>query len=256
MRFLIILIVLISTTSLFGQMQEEVNNALLAKNWTNFQRFAENLSKRDKNISARWAALRDLTKRHQEGIFYFEQYTPDKELANTSNVERFQVNLVHNGKEIIFYQIKQIHYKNSHKTSVILNQYKNEIAYSNFQWAYHDLYDANLNENDLFLEDIVYGERCGRALVTPKEKGLIDDFVANKDTTSLLKWLQSPNSEKQVYAVNGFYELRKTGRVLTKQEEKIIAFIIHKKGNIHICSGCIYDIDDIKNVTKKFFSLK
>lgn len=254
MRYFIVLLIFFSTIPLFGQIEEEVNDSLLGKDWARFYEFTENLSKRAKNISANWTSMRDLTQRHQECIFYFGESSANTQQSPSLVTNRFKLNLIHNGKEIIFYELSEIQYKNAQKSYVRLHQYKNEIYYGNFKWAYHELYGADVDENDLFLEDIVYGENCGIAGTNPKEKDSIDAFVAKKDTASLLKWLQSPNSEKQVYAVNGFYELRKAGRMLTEQEEKIIAFIIHKKGEIHTCSGCMHDSNEIKYITRRFFS--
>jgi hypothetical protein len=88
--------------------------------------------------------------------------------------------------------------------------------------------------------------------VKPKGRRQIDEWVADRNKSKLVEWLTSTNTEKQVYAVDGLLQLKKTGMKLSDDELKIMKFVIGKSGTIYTCSGCIHMHLNIEAVTKEF----
>jgi hypothetical protein len=67
-----------------------------------------------------------------------------------------------------------------------------------------------------------------------------------------LKWLQSTNVETQLYAVEGFYKLKKAGYQIKESELQSIRNVLKKKGTVRTCMGCRYGLNEIQQIAKEF----
>jgi hypothetical protein len=255
-QLLTILIGLFWTSTLFGQVQNDINKVLASKDFVAFKKYADNLSSRENRISSNWECFRDLTTDFQEGVFIFEKSVPDKDNPAISSVYTFRVNLITTMTNIVYYELSE---KKNKKVGndwepyyEPINNFKDEKAFENVKSTFKSVFQSDLNENELFLTDFVYGSHCGFAGVNPNGRQQIDNWVAEKNKAELLKMLKSTNTEKQVYAVDGLLQLKKSGVKLTDEEKKIINFICSKNGTMYVCSGCIHSRQDISSVTKKF----
>ncbi|WP_338811915.1 hypothetical protein V9L05_10910 [Bernardetia sp. Wsw4-3y2] len=253
---LTLLVGLISTSSLLAQVQNDVKKILASKDFIAFKKYADNLSNKEKRISSHWECLRDLTNEFQEGVFIFEKSVPDKDNPSSFSVYRFRVKLVTTDKNIAYYELSEKKYKKVgnewENYFEILEKFKNDKAFDKLKISFKSIYQTDINENELFIIDFVYGKHCGFAGINPTGREQIEEWITAKNKTELLKWLTSTNTEKQVYAVDGLFQLNKMGVRLTDKEVKIINFICHKNGTIYICGGCMYSRQDIKSVTEKF----
>ncbi|MES2516282.1 MAG: hypothetical protein V4580_19160 [Bacteroidota bacterium] len=253
---LTLLATLLCIVSVIGQIQVEVNKILKTKNFTAFKKYADNLPSRSKQISAHWVVLRDLTPDYKEGVFYFEKSIPDKENTDVSSVYTFRLRLITSEKKILYYELsekknKKIagHWEPYYET---IDKFRNDSIYTIFQRSFQEIFRAEVNDRELFVDDFVYGLNCGNTGENPTGRKLINELVKYKDKKELLKWLQSTNTEKQVYAVDGLYQLKQTGLKLTVQELNMIKFVMGKKGTLYTCSGCIHMRQEINSVTKHF----
>ena len=113
-------------------------------------------------------------------------------------------------------------------------------------------FDGELNETELFIDDLVYGQACGIIGEDPKEKMIIDNLVATKNKEELFRWLKSTNFEKQIYAVDGLFQLKGGGETFSSEEIEIINKVLCKKGTIFHCRGCVHSWKDVRMVTYKF----
>ncbi len=255
-QLLTILIGLIWTSNLLGQVQNDVKKVLDSKDFVTFKKYADNLSNREKNISSRWESLRDLTTDFQEGVFIFEKSVPSKDNPAVSSVYTFKATIISTKTIIVYYELSEQKNKKFGNDWVpyyeLIDKFKDNKAFDSLRVSFRSIYQTDLNENELFVIDFVYGSHCGFAGVNPTGRNQIDDWVAAKNKTELLKWLKSTNTEKQVYAVDGLYQLKKVGVKLTEEEVKIINKVCNKKGTLYVCSGCIHSRQDISSVTKKF----
>ena len=79
------------------------------------------------------------------------------------------------------------------------------------------------------------------------------EWVAKKNKDSLLKWLSSTNTERQMYGADGLFQLKKLGVPLSNNERKILKFVVKKRGKIYMCFGCSSSLEDIRAVTADFY---
>ena len=255
-RLLITLIALLATTNLPGQVQNDAKKILATKDFLAFKNFADNLSNRDKRISSHWECLRDLTTDFQEGVFIIENSAQDKNNPGINFIYTYRVTVVTTKTKIAFYELTEMKNKKVGNDwepyYAPIDKFTDEKLYNSLKNAFRGLFKTELNERELFVTDLVYGEHCGFAGTNPKGRQQVDAWVANKNRNELLKWLKSTNTEKQIYAVDGLYQLKNVWTQLNDEEIKMINFVTKKNGTVNVCSGCIHSRDDIRDVTKKF----
>lgn len=255
-QILTILIGLIWASNLIGQVQNEVKEILANKDFLAFSSFADTLSNSEKRISSHWTILRDLTDDFKEGVFYFTKSVPDAKNAAISTVYTFRVRLLTNNKTIIYYELSEKRNRKIQKEWVpyydTLDFYKNDSLFSLLRYSFNKSFDGELNETELFIDDLVYGQSCGIVGADPDEKIVIDSLVAAKNKEELFKWIKSTNLEKQIYAVDGLFQLKEGGITFTSKEIEIIKKVLSKKGTIYHCRGCVHSWKDVEWVSYKF----
>lgn len=239
-----------------GQIQDNVLAALESRNFTAFKEFSDSLTNREKGIRSYWELLRDLTPDFQEGVFIVEKTVPDEHNPNVSLTSSFKVKLLAGKTQIVSYELSEQKYR---KVADQWEAYEETIAgfedtplIEELNASFRTLFHTELNAQDLFSTELVYGEHCGFAAMYPEGRYQIIQFVKNGNREELLKWLKSPNSEKQVYAVDGLFQLYKQGTQPTQEELDIIAFVRHKNGRIQVCQGCLHTKNEIRSVLVKF----
>lgn len=120
-----------------------------------------------------------------------------------------------------------------------------------FSKNYSAFFGTPVKMSAFFVDDVRYGRGCGFAGVDPPERKKLKTLIDNKDTKTLLLWLRSPVTEKQLYAVEGFTELEKKGYKIAPSTQKAIDFIKTKKGTTKVCNGCIYSDVEISTIFSK-----
>ncbi len=239
-----------------AQIQDDVLAALESRNFTAFKEFSDSLTNREKGIRSYWELLRDLTPDFQEGVLIVEKTVPDAHNPNVSSVFLFKVKILTGKTQTAFYELsEQKHRKVADQWESVdetIAGFEDTLLIEELNVSFRALFRADLDKKDLFSSELVYGERCGFAGTYPEGRYQTIQFVKNGNKEELLKWLQSANSEKQVYAVDGLFQLCKKGAKLTEEELRMIAFVMHKNGRIRVCSGCLHSEDDIKTVLTKF----
>lgn len=255
-RLLILLIGLIWTNSLPGQVQNDVKKVLETRDFAAFKTFAEKLSNWENRITARWEILRDLATGFQEGVFTIEKIVPDNDNPNTRTVYTFKVAIIATKDQIAYYELSEKKYdtvgRKRKEYYHPIATFKDKILYENLKNSFKATFKTRLHENDLCKSGYTYGDLCDFAGIVPTGRQKIDEWVARKNKKKLLKWLTSANTEKQVYAVDGLYQLKQAGIKLTEEEINMITFVINKSGNMNTCSGCIYGKREISRVTQHF----
>lgn len=252
----ILLLVILWAGNVRGQIQDDVLRVLESRNFTAFKEFSDSLSNPEKRIRSYWELLRDLAPNFQEGIFVIEKSVPDETDPNVSSTFLFKVKMIVTKTQIVSYELSEQKYRKvadqweSYDDPIA--RFRDEPLFEDLKYSFMALFHAELNEKDLFSNELVYGEHCGFAGTYPEGRYQIIQFVKNGNKEELLKWLQSANSEKQVYAVDGLFQLYKQGMKPTEEELKMIAFVMHKSGNIRVCHGCMHTKDEIKTVLAKF----
>lgn len=182
-------------------------------------------------------------------IQYQEFYPGDE--PGVTTVNSYYIEILTEKGQIVYCCFSDHKYLNAPET--ILN-YKVDKEYKKLSEAHQDAYGAELNFSHLFVnnDSIVYGSHCGWAGINPGYRSKLDDAVKLMDTALLNAWLSSTITELQVYAVDGFYQLKQKGYVPDDKTLERIALVKSKKGTINQCSGCIYMNREISEATADF----
>jgi hypothetical protein len=255
-QLLTVVVGLLCTCNLFGQIQNDVRKNLDLKDFVAFKKYADNLSEKDKRISSRWECLRDLTAEFKEGVFFFEKFEQDKDRPAINSIRTFRVTIITTKTEITYYELSEMkNRKNGNDWEPYYNpiaKFKDEKQFDKLRSSFKNIFKSDLNENELFITDFVYGEDCGWAGDAPEGRQQINQWVANKNKARLLKWLKSINTEKQIYAADGLFQLKKRGVKITDEELLILKYVTTKSGTVQVCSGCMRSQTDISTVTMEF----
>ncbi|MDJ1466826.1 hypothetical protein [Xanthocytophaga flava] len=247
---------LLLTHHLFGQVQHELMAVLKKKNLTILRQYTDRINHNTKNRKAGWEYIRDVTPGYQEGVYHMEEWVSNKNDLNTQTIYTFRVAFILAKETICFYNLSVEKNRKVENNWVpyfeTIDSFKDDSLYQHFKNEFKALFQTALDENDLFTHDLTYGKHCYRSGIPPEGRKKIEVFVQNKDKDSLLQWLHSPNTEKQVYAIDGLYQLKKQGISLTQKELQQIQFVTHKKGRVYTCQGCFLGSENISEITKEF----
>jgi hypothetical protein len=168
----------------------------------------------------------------------------------------FEIQVIKKSDELIYHRATEFRKVKIDSTWQSLEstfcQYENNKLCIQLDDDYASFYQTKLNVKDLFLSNIVFGKRCNEGGEKPKYRKTLDSLILSTDTTALKTWLNSPSLEKQLYALDGLYELKETkGFEFNKQILKAINQIEKKKGIVNTCSGCMYLSDSIGDVLER-----
>jgi len=233
-----------------------IEKVLIMKDVQKLNQYADILKKSEKNVNVFWYYFREIVPGFNEGVFYVKKYTRKKGHYNVVNELAYRVSIVTFDSAIIYYKLGEVvtDYEGDGKeTYVHKKTYKNDTAFVLLCNTFKSMFNMPLNMNELFVEDFTYGRQCGIGGVNPKPRQQMEEFVTNNNKDSLIRWLQSTNTEKQIYAVEGLYELNKLGIQLTSQEKQMTAYVKAKKGTINHCSGCMHFNIEIFEAMKMIF---
>lgn len=224
-----------------------IERALLKNDVHILNQYADSLEKSDKRINCYWRYFREVIPGFNEGILYIIKLTPRKGERHIVNELAYRVSIVTFDSAIAYYKLDEVvtNYEgNGEKTIKHKRTFKNDTAFVLLCNSFKSMFKKPLNMNELFIEDFKYGWQCGIVGVNPKPRVIMEGFVQNNNKDSLVQWLQSTSTEKQIYALEGLYELNKAGLQLTTKEKQMAMYVKAKKGTINYCIGCLHS--DIK----------
>jgi hypothetical protein len=219
-----------------AQTIEDVKKVLATKNPKYLENFVEN--KNSENFRMRWYNLREIISGYEEGILIIEEHIP-REVPNTWRIITHRVNLLTTSNEIFYCEIGKALYGEG-KIIETSEKYKNDSLNTIFENTYKQAYHDTLNHNDLFITNIIYGDRCSRVGIKPLYRQKLDSLILQKNASELHQWLISPNAEKQMYAIKGYKALTYMGYVLTNEDKRLLKLVRQKQTSIYTCDLCMY----------------
>jgi len=241
MRLLIFISFLFVSIISFGQIEKRINSILLKRDFKAFLEFAKDYYIEKGGIRIDKGNIREIAGDFQEAMFIISKaYQINKGVSITCNPE---LKVIVNNNDIIFFELESKEMKDFPKsfetTTDTTFRFIDNVKMAEFEKKFELEYKAKLNKADLFIDTISVGTKCGRypGFFT-KQHEQVEVWVLNKDTTSLYSWLQSANSEKQVYAVKGLYHLSVNGLKINGEKLVITRRVRQKKGTIYTCIPC------------------
>jgi len=254
-RVTTLLILLLLSCSSFGQIEKEFAKVLSTRDFKKVQPFCDNLPqsnypRKGETINSYWAYLRDLAPGFKEGVFNLSHY------ARNSERHIFKLTVIVSADtQIACYTFNHLVLRSPNEGGNMydtLFKYSNDTLLNALSDSFKNTFGATLAKQDLFIDTISYGSSCGCAGIRPFGKAQMDKWVSISDTTHLTQWLLSPNTEKQLYALDGFNRLKKKGMLPSKQALNAIHYIMYKKGSALNCSMCNYSHTEIGTITVGF----
>ncbi|MCF1716705.1 hypothetical protein L0U88_18835 [Flavihumibacter sp. RY-1] len=214
----------------------------------------ENISENNR-IQIEQEYAREIVEGYQEALFKITQtYGTIGNIVYSTNSK---LKIITKNNRIIFFNLegKEIRNfpENKETTNDTTYQFSDQIKMNDLKKKFKEDYKAALVEEELFIDTIAVGIKCGHYPgETTKEQTQILKWVQAKDSISLFQWLQSVNSEKQVYAVKGLYYLSLKGITISEEKKRIVEKIRRKKGTIYTCIPCDASKSPIQEVLKPF----
>jgi hypothetical protein len=231
-----------------GKGIDSVRTLLRQKSYSALQSYLDRVVSGSKNISVHHELSRQIVGDYSEMWIRYEESVPDKE-PNVSTIHPFNMFLLLHDDSIIYCRMENNLYVNLPKTEL---DFSDHHAIQGLKNSYYDVYMTSIDVADLFNNSIVYGSHCGWGGTDPPYRIQLDRLVRNKDIKTLDEWLCSPVAEIQVYAIDGFHQLHKSGYKLNITQLRLISLIKKKKGMINTCSGCMHWSQTISEETKTF----
>jgi hypothetical protein len=263
MKVLLTITVLVLALQASGQSLKEIKQLLAGKDFVAFKAYIDAASKKytkvnpNSTLRAIWELKRDITPTFQECVIDAEKSFPSEAGSNISRVLRYRINVLATAKEIIYYDFAE---KKSNGptwddfTLNVTDSFRNDILLAGLRRDFFNTYNDSINQQELFNDSNVYGSACSIVGQKPEMREVNDVLVENKDVQLLTRWLRSTNAEKQVYGVDGLYQLKKKGYKLTAEQLRLIDIIKNKKGNLNICRGCIYSSAKISSIVRSILA--
>jgi hypothetical protein len=247
-----------------AQIEKQVYTVLLKRDFGQFAKFSAPFKGYKNHTTIDSGYNRDLIPGFQETIYYIEKSFPQKSIpiktvtgewvngvafenddsAMARNKELYKygktrICIVRKEDSIIYCKVE------CHATSS-KNFHFSDTAYEFVDAAKMNMLKAEfqkkigtpLNEKELFIDTIYYGRECSVSRNNPPAQDTIYKWVANVNMDGLKSWLQSTNTEKQVYALQGLNSLAAKGRAIPVELRKIIQVILSKNGTINHCVQC------------------
>lgn len=166
-----IFILFFLTAQVLAQPIEKIKQHLKDKNFSALNNYINNPPK--SNVSFSWELQRTIVGDYAEGIIKIEEKLPSNNGTGGNFINNYSVYVLTAKDKIFYYRfIKSIYkYKNPEQrehNEETMDSLRDDIEYSSFENAFRQVYNNNLDYNDLFLTSIVYGSHCGIAGINPE----------------------------------------------------------------------------------------
>ena len=241
MRYLLIILSFHYSSISVAQIGKQVNSVLLKHDFDAFLSYAKSCSEEKDGYTIEEGNIREITTGYQEAMFEMvKSYQMNPSVSFTANSK---IKVLTYKNRVIYFFVENKEMKGFPKNFVTSNdttfEYIDNAAMLALRKQYFREYGAELRTDDLFIDTISVGTKCGRYPgVRTSEFEQILKWISSRDTANLDKWLQSPNAEKQVYSIIGFYNLHLKGYKLSEETLRIVDRVRRKRGTVNTCIPC------------------
>lgn len=185
---------------------------------------------------------RTLTPSFNERVIFLEDsYGFDSTRSSWRN-NNYLISVIQRHDSIVFAQVDTIisvFDLEKEETSVPVFQLESNKLMKKVEEEFNQIYHTRLRRDELFNTSIWYGLRCGRTALVTNEYSKVIDYVENKQINKLRNYLTSTCLEKQLFGVQGFYELKtEDDFTIEPTDQTLIDFILSKSGQVIYCRGC------------------
>lgn len=198
---------------------------------------------------------REIVPGFEECMFQIVKVTPDPDVLNVSSEQIFRIRVLAHNDKIIFYDVsEQKNKKVKGKWEPyyqLMQLFSEQSEIIKLKQQFKNVFHQIMNERELFVSDFIFGSNCGADGSPTNGFTIVNTLVEKKDKNSLIKCLQSTNTEMQLYGYAGIMQLKNSGINISSSEQKMMNIIAAKKGVVNTCSGCSRQTETIKSVVKR-----
>jgi len=231
-----------------GQQFGQVKKLLSQGDFVIADKYMSKICKKNDDISYNQRVNRQIVGDYSEILIYFEESFPAKE-ENVYDVFPYLISVLTHSNKIIYCKVLN---NNNSNNIVVEYDYTDTSQVNALKSLYSKMYGLKISIDDFFKSNVVYGSACGYGGQDPDMRVQLNELVHTKDIKGLDKWLSSPITEIQIYAVDGFHQLVTKGYKLSPREQELIQVIKTKKGTVRTCSGCMHMTENISQLTEDF----
>lgn len=231
---------------------DQVKTVLLTKRLSVLKNFTDSIGL-ERNF-----LYRNVTPEYYEGVLDFMNSSAVGMHSEKGYYPQYIINIIVHESDIVYYKIigKKLRNKKSKieagYDSVTLYEYGNLFQIKELNNSFIRIFGESIAYKELFNTNLAFAQKCGMVPKLTEPGEYIDTLVKKQKKKEIVRWLQSPNTERQFYAIEGLYQLHKLGVVLTKNELKMIDFILHKKGMMFVCKTCVNEYVDISEFAQLY----
>ncbi len=236
MKITVFILTLFFSYSLKSQIPVEAfTDALKSKQYSTFEKAFKKALKKDSLIDYGNSLSREIFENYKE--VYYDIYDKYPLVGNNHTLK-----MILKGNKIIYYHFSFVNVERQGEkrifTTVPIDTFINVSRYNALKTEFRKVYEADLNETDLWRFKIV-GQFCGLRITLEniKDYDEMNSLVNANKRDSLLQWLQSANLEKQMFGLWGYNILMQKRMTLSTLELKLIKVVMTKKAKGNVCGG-------------------
>jgi hypothetical protein len=257
LKFIFLFVLTFAFNNVFSNI-DSLKKVLQTKDFGEVKRYLQDYKKSPNHYSA-FTYSENLVDSYYAISLQFQSVDKFDSIQNLKS-NLYTVNILSNQYKIVHYSIKDFGLVNFNKEQIDIKQinefeYTDSMAYAKFSRRKKIRGETRREEiENLFPKDFAYGFLFGLGFAGQENKQRLwmHEHVDNKDSNALFSWLISPSMALKIYAVEGFYKLKKNGMKITYQQWQAIQYIKDSKAGVRIVYGCIISQETAKKLCRKY----
>ena len=182
-----------------------------------------------------------------------EHYRKEPSIKKVDTItSNYKIKLIYKEDKIVFYELYKINsIKKADKWTdmdSLISSQKNNRLYNELLKKYNKTYALELNSDELFDTNYIYGKSCSISGVNPKYRTEMNQIISTQNKDKLMAWLKSPIVELQLYAIEAIYKLEKKNVDIPQNVYDFIKIVEKKNGYVNTCNGCYYEYKSVVDV--------
>ncbi|WP_106520701.1 hypothetical protein [Taibaiella chishuiensis] len=251
MKQFILLLVLISTLRVHGQTPGLWNQILAGKDLAPFKQFTGQESYQEDKDKLDTLYFRTLCDDFYEGLFIYDRWVGDTRPGGLYRIS-YQFRVITRRDKIIYARLLEDNKKAADDPDSLRFAerafYQDSVSYSLLHRSFRQTFGADIKASELLRDNIEFSHGCGFGSTPSDERVLMDTLIVHKDKAAILSWLQSANTERQLYGLDASYQLKRQGLPITRFEQDLIKKISAKKGTINSCAAYRHGRPEIHHI--------
>lgn len=238
--FILLILSILVFNNTYSQKIDLLIKSLKSNQLIEFIESGNHITVNDSNSLFRMNFSKDLMSKYKSYKFIFHEARNDKKKH-----KKYGIRLVTDENKIIYSEVSNHISKYAKKN---LYQYFDKKSILKFDSVYTLMFGDTSQLEMLFKTEETVGCGCGFGGGYASSNCYEYKLAIDKNDTKILRmWINSHLATYQVWGLMGFNKLIKKGYKLMPNEKKSILRLLKVKTVVNICSGCMYDAEEVSN---------